>query len=73
MTPSVELRPYWKPLYLHPAPIPEGWVMVPKEPTVGMAKAADDSLLYVWKGVERAKFIRAYKTMIAAAPKPENA
>lgn len=34
------------PLYLHPAPIPEGWVMVPKEPTAAMdfagAKAADE-------------------------------
>lgn len=24
-TPSVKLRPYWTPLYLHPAPIPNGW------------------------------------------------
>ena len=33
-------------LYLHPTPIPEGWVMVPKEPTAAMdfagAKAADE-------------------------------
>ena len=35
-TPSVKLRPYWTPLYLHSAPIPEGWVMVPKEPTAAM-------------------------------------
>ena len=45
-TPSVKLRPYWTPLYLHSAPIPEGWVMVPKEPTAAMdfagAKAADE-------------------------------
>ncbi len=35
-------------LYLHSAPIPEGWVMVPKEPTAAMdfagAKAADEMI-----------------------------
>ncbi len=46
------------PLYLHPAPIPEGWQLVPKEPTINMLNA----LYYS----ERSK---GYAAMLAAAPK----
>ena len=47
-------------LYLHPAPIPEGWQLVPKEPTINMLNA----LYYS----ERSK---GYAAMLAAAPKYE--
>ena len=48
------------PVYLHPAPIPEGWQLVPKEPTINMLNA----LYYS----ERSK---GYAAMLAAAPKYE--
>lgn len=32
-----------RPLYLHPAPAPEGMVMVPREPTEAILKAARDT------------------------------
>ena len=59
-TPSVKLRPYWTPLYLHPTPVPKGWQLVPKEPTINMLNA----LYYSDHG-------KGYAAMLAAAPKPE--
>jgi hypothetical protein len=52
------------PLYLHPAPIPEGWQLVPKEPTENMIKLGAYAERY--SGV-----YGIYKDMLAAAPKPE--
>ena len=52
------------PLYLHPAPIPEGWQLVPKEPTENMIKLGAYAERY--SGV-----YGIYKAMLAAAPKPE--
>jgi hypothetical protein len=44
---------------------PDGWVMVPKEPTGAMLSAAKE-----WTGLtETAKVL--YREMLAAAPKPE--
>ena len=51
-------------LYLHPAPIPEGWQLVPKEPTENMIKLGAYAERY--SGV-----YGIYKAMLAAAPKPE--
>lgn len=63
------------PLYTHAAPapqIPDGWVLVPKEPTDAMCEAAweSDATDYVGehKRIHRADL--AYKAMLAAAPKP---
>ncbi len=61
-TPSVKLRPYWTPLYLHPTPVPEGWQLVPKEPTVNMLTALLTT--YVDEGIPY-----GYEAMLTAAPK----
>ena len=53
-----------------PAPsIPEGWKLVPIEPTPGMIDAAE----YVdWGDADvRGSCINAWDRMLAAAPKPE--
>ena len=61
-------------LYLHPAPIPEGWQLVPKEPTKEMYEAAS----HLVTGTSGNKFeypdelYEAYSAMLAAAPKPED-
>lgn len=53
------------------SPIPDGWKLVPAEPTVGMyddfclARPIDESPTN-WNG-----FIERYKAMLAAAPTPE--
>lgn len=53
---------YWfegEPLYLRQAPIPEGWKLVPIEPTEEMVEAA----------IDRADGVRnGYRAMLAAAP-----
>ena len=56
------------PLYREAAPrVPEGWQLVPKEPTEEMARE-------YWTFNDRfdVKMIDAWKAMLAAAPKPEN-
>ncbi len=51
-------------LYLHPAPkVPEGWQLVPKEPTEAMIDAGN-------KHEHRFSDV-IYRTMLAAAPKGE--
>lgn len=53
-------------LYAAPQPaVPEGWVMVPREPTEAMVQAAFDALPgYALEGNIR----RHYRAMLAAAP-----
>ena len=64
------------PLYTHPAPIPEGWQLVPIEPTKKMIDAACQMGISVngrpiWKHTIDKQAIWKWKTMLAAAPKPE--
>ena len=54
-----------EPLYLHPAPIPEGWQPVPKNPTDEMLDAAEEVKQYEL-GTPRMR----WEAMLAAAPKP---
>lgn len=59
----------WEPLYTHPAPIPEGWQLVPVEPTPEMLAAS-------WETDLKATDINTvrkelYQAMLAAAPKLE--
>lgn len=61
-------------LYTHPAPIPEGWQLVPIEPTKKMIDAACQSGISVngrpiWKHTIDKQAIWKWKTMLAAAPK----
>ena len=54
--------------------IPEGWQLVPKEPTMDMVVAGDDTgrKITIWHG--GADVVPAiYVAMLAAAPKPEEA
>jgi len=56
-----------KPLFEHPLPaqaIPEGWQLVPIEPTVGM----DDE--YARASGQHHLSLRGYKAMLSASPKP---
>ena len=63
---GVKTNSHTIPLYTHPAPaIPDGWCLMPKEPTEEMIDAADESLFY-GKALSE-----LYKAMLAAAPKPE--
>lgn len=56
------------PLYAHPAPaVPEGWQLVPVEPTREMKDAGDELLTDT---VECSHNV--WNAMIAAAPKPED-
>lgn len=55
------------PLYAHPLPaqaIPEGWKLVPVEPTVDM----DDE--YARASGQHHLSLRGYKAMLSASPKP---
>lgn len=54
-----------EPLYLSRMPIPEGWQLVPKEPTVNMLTALLTT--YVDEGIPY-----GYEAMLAAAPKLED-
>lgn len=54
------------PLYRHPQPapvVPDGYVLVPKEPTRQMMSQGH----FAMKGTDRGKFRRIYQAMIAAA------
>ena len=62
-TPSVKLRPYWTPLYLHPTPVPEGWQLVPNEPTPKMCHAAFKDRNGEFSSASQ------WSAMLAAAPK----
>lgn len=53
-------------LYLHPAPIPEGWQLVPVEPTARMRNAFFQDY-FPGPDIE----VKIYKAMLDAAPKPE--
>ena len=66
------------PLYLHPAPIPEGWQLVPKEPTKNMSDVFWSAYIPAPDGIAQScsfedfhDFRYMYKTMLAAAPKYE--
>lgn len=65
-TPSVKLRPYWTPLYLHPTPVPDGLKLVPIEPTEEMIDASE-----LVKQYELGTPWRRWEAMLAAAPKYE--
>lgn len=49
--------------------IPEGWVLVPKEPTVDM-EVNGSLALYGFYDSRREGALRTYRAMIAAAPLP---
>lgn len=61
----------WIPLYTHPAPaIPEGWQLVPKEPTDEMLKAASHTDWNEWdQQMPDEHYASLYKAILAAAPK----
>lgn len=50
-----------------PSAVPDGWQLVPKEPTDEMMRAHDECLM---RGVPRGRNI-IYDAMLAAAPEPE--
>jgi hypothetical protein len=58
--------PNGTPLYTHPAPIPDGMVLVPVEPTEEMKVAGSDALGVYHCGSPS----DIYKAMLQAAPKP---
>ena len=65
-------------LYLHPAPIPEGWKLVPKEPTKEMSDTFWSAYIPAPDGIAQScsfedfhDFRYMYKAMLDAAPKPE--
>ena len=82
-TKNVGYTPNWTdyytiPLYLHPAPIPEGWQLVPKEPTKEMSDVfwsayipAPDGMAQSCSFEDFHDFRYMYKAMLAAAPKYE--
>ena len=53
---------------------PEGWQLVPVDPTQEMVKAVENYRVETWDGgewISSKKAIGIYRDMIAAAPKPE--
>jgi hypothetical protein len=60
-----------EPLYLHPAPIPPGMVLVPEEPTEAMIKASWDLSSVGFVDGQQKLISVAYKAMLAAAKKGE--
>lgn len=59
------------PVYLGAAAVPEGWQMVPKEPTIAMIAAlgwAGDEVLAVGHGLISKGISEDYAAMLAAAP-----
>ncbi|HEN3587721.1 TPA: hypothetical protein U5E11_002304, partial [Yersinia enterocolitica] len=60
------------PVYLAPQlnspEIPEGWKLVPIEPTRQMMSQGH----FAMGGTDRGKFMRIYQAMLAAAPEKEN-
>lgn len=71
------IRGEGQPLYLHPAPIPEGWKLVPKEPTKEMSDTFWSAYIPAPDGIAQScsfedfhDFRYMYKAMLDAAPKP---
>ena len=62
-----------KPLYTSAPSIPEGWQLVPIEPTSEMLEAAYKSHWTIQVADDAYEFNaeNPYKAMLAAAPKPE--
>jgi len=67
---------YTIPLYRYPAPIPEGWQLVPKEPTKDMSDVFWSAYIPAPDGIAQScsfedfhDFCYMYKAMLAAAPK----
>lgn len=61
---GVQPLPYSTKLYTRPAPIPEGYVLVPKEPTGNMLDAAEDA---TGGEISLDGLAEAYKAMLTAA------
>lgn len=68
-----------EPLYRHPATIPEGWQLVPIEPTKEMSDTFWSAYIPAPDGIAQScsfedfhDFRYMYKAMLAAAPKPED-
>jgi hypothetical protein len=60
--------------WYEPITVPEGWQLVPIEPTQEMVKAVENYRVETWDGGEwtsSKKAIGIYHDMLAAAPKPE--
>ena len=53
-----------------PASVPEGYVLVPVEPTLEMFNAGGDAFFTAYTGTATSSPDRVYKAMIAAAPTP---
>ena len=53
-----------------PASVPEGYVVVPVEPTLEMFNAGDGAFFTAYTGTATSSPDRVYKAMIAAAPTP---
>jgi hypothetical protein len=51
-----------------PQPVPEGWKLVPVEPTRQMMSQGH----FAMAGTDRGKFRRIYQAMLAAAPTPSD-
>ena len=66
------LRPVDRALKAEAAPIvPQGWKLVPMEPTPEMVRAADDELMTPLSGMSRGSGpVRVYRAMLAASPAP---
>lgn len=66
---------YWRDraLKAEAAPIvPQGWKLVPVEPTPEMVRAADDELMTPLSGMSRGSGpVRVYRAMLAASPAPD--
>lgn len=64
----------WKPLYAKPVPatpaIPEGWQLVPKEPTIDMHDKGTQVILAFGEHPTCHGANECYKAMLSAAPKP---
>ena len=56
--------------YLDNITVPEGWQVVPVEPTREMLEAADEAYFRGYSGTATAHPASIYAKMIAAAPKP---
>ena len=51
--------------------VPQGWKLVPMEPTPEMVRAADDELMTPLSGMSRGSGpVRVYRAMLAASPAP---
>ncbi|HFO0081877.1 TPA: hypothetical protein ACW96C_004424 [Yersinia enterocolitica] len=63
-----EIIPVYTTPQLNSPEIPEGWKLVPIEPTRQMMSQGHFSM----GGTDRGKFMRIYQAMLAAAPEPQN-